>query len=116
MSMIPSVPPPAGRVRTPVDLKLKPDWRFDTRRRVFVSDKGKEFAPKLPKRSRIVYKIPALAAARKDALSKDEQDLQLYMQVILPEGESPADYLDTVRIWPCTASAEIAPQIELPEP
>lgn len=114
--MIPSVPPPAGKVRTPVDLKLKPNWWFDTKRCVFVSDDGKEFAPKLPRGSRIVYKAPALAAAKKSALSKHERDLQLYMQVILPEGETPADYLDAVRAWPCTASAEIAPQIALPEP
>jgi hypothetical protein len=103
-------------MRTPVDLKLKPNWRFDESRRVFVSAKGEEFAPRgeLPKNSRIVYKVPALAASRK-ALTKDEKDLQRYMQVILPKDASPADYVDAVRAWPCVAEAHVAPQLSLPK-
>ena len=115
--MMPAVPAPAGKVRTPVDLKLKPNWRFDTSRRVFVSDKGQEFAPRgaLPKNSRIVYKVPALAEADEARLSKPEKDLRRYMQVILPAGESPADYVDAVRGWPAVAEADVAPQIALPK-
>ena len=40
--MIPAVPLPANsRIRTPVNLKLKPGWRFDPDRRVFVSERGR---------------------------------------------------------------------------
>ena len=43
--MIPAVRlPPGSRVRTAIDLKLKPKWRFDARRRVFISGAGEEFA------------------------------------------------------------------------
>jgi hypothetical protein len=115
--MMPAVPlPPGSKVRTPVELKLKPDWRFDPSRRVFVSGSGKEFAPggELPKRSRIVYKVPGLVGADVTRLSKDEKDLQRYMQVILPAGESPAAYVDVVRAWPSVAQAHVAPEVSLP--
>jgi len=117
--MIPAVPLPAdSKVRTPVDLKLKPKWRFDASRRVFVSDSGKDFAPRgeLPKNSRIVYKVPSLVEADEARLSKYEKDLRRYMQVILPAGESPADYLNVVRAWPCVEEAHVAPEISLPGP
>ena len=44
-------------MRTPIDFKLKPKWRFDKTRRTFVSPSGKEFKPHgaLPKKSRIVH-------------------------------------------------------------
>ncbi len=115
--MIPAVPVPKNSgVRTPVDLKLKTGWRFDTSRRTFESDSGEKFSPRadLPKNSRIVYKVPNLAGANKAALSKHEQDLQRYMQEILPAGESPADYVEAVRAWPCVAEAHVAPDVSLP--
>lgn len=115
--MIPAVPLPAGsKVRTPIDLKLKSKWRFDTSRRVFVTDSGQEFAPRgeLPKNSRIVYKVPSLVEADEAKLSKYEKDLRRYMQVILPAGESPADYVNVVRAWPCVEEAQVAPEISLP--
>jgi hypothetical protein len=116
--MMPVVSLPAGgKVRTPVDLKLKPNWRFDASRRVFVSGSGKEFAPcgELPRRSRIVYKVPGLVGADEAQLSKYEKDLRRYMQVILPAGKSPAEYVAVVRAWPCTAEAHVAPELSLPE-
>ncbi len=115
--MIPAVPLPAGsKVRTPIDLRLKARWRFDASRRVFVSDSGNRFAPRgqLPKRSRIVYKVPRLAEADEAGLSKHERDLRQYMQVILPPGKSPAKYVDVVRAWPSVAEAHVAPQVSLP--
>jgi hypothetical protein len=115
--MMPAVEAPAGKVRTPVDVKLKQGWRFDTSRRVFVSDKGREFAPRgeLPRTTRIVYKAPALASARK-GLTKDEQNLVRYMQVILPAGERAADYVEAIGRWPCVAAASLPPQLSLPKP
>ncbi len=115
--MIPAVPPPAGsKVRTPIELKLKPKWRFDTSRHVFVSNSGQEFAPRgeLPRNSRIVYKVPSLVEADEARLSKHEKDLRRYMQVILPARESPADYVSVVRAWPCAEEAHVAPEVSLP--
>ncbi len=116
--MIPAVPVPKNSgVKTPVELKLKTGWRFDTRRHVFESDSGEKFSPRddLPKNSRIVYKVPHLVEADESKLSKHERDLRRYMQVILPAGESPAEYVATVRAWPCVAEAHVAPEVSLPD-
>lgn len=115
--MIPAVPLPANsKVRTPVDLKLKKGWSFDPKRRLFASDSGEEFKPRgdLPKNSRIVYKVPSLAEADEAELSEAERDLRRYMQVILPAGESPAEYVEVIRSWPSVAEAHAAPEISLP--
>ena len=115
--MIPEVRLPRGSgVRTPIDVKLKSKWRFDRNRRIFVSDSGEEFAPRgqLPKKSRIVYKVPSLIGTDPARLSKSEMDLQLYMHVILPPNESPAKYVDVVRSWPPVAEAHVAPEVSLP--
>ncbi|MFY9608209.1 MAG: hypothetical protein WAU45_06275 [Blastocatellia bacterium] len=99
-----------------MDLKLKPGWKLDQRRRVFESDSGEKFTPRgdLPKNSRIVYKVPTLARTDPSKLSKPERELQRYVHVILPPGESPADYVDLIRKWPCVAEAYVAPEISLP--
>jgi hypothetical protein len=115
--MIPAVRLPAGsKVRTPIDLKLKPKWHFDAKLRVFVSDSGEQFAPRgqLPRNSRIVYKVPSLVETDQARLSKHERDLRRYMQVILPAAESPADYIEVVRAWPAVAEAHVAPEVSLP--
>lgn len=116
--MIPAVTLPANsKVRIPVDLKLKPKWRFDSSRRVFESDSGQRFTPRgdLPNNSRIVYKVPSLAEADEDKLSKFERDLRRYMQVILPAGESPEEYVELIRAWPCVARVHVAPEVSLPQ-
>jgi hypothetical protein len=115
--VIPAVRLPSGSgVRTPIDIKLKPKWHFDTNRRVFVSESGEEFTPRgqLPKNSRIVYKVPSLVGTDPARLSKSEKGLQRYMHVILPPSESPAQYVDVVRGWPPVAAAQVAPEISLP--
>jgi hypothetical protein len=112
--MIPEVPLPRGsKIRTPIDLKLKSAWRFDSRRGVFVSA-DQTFKPELPPKSRIVYKVPSLAKADPSKLSKAERDLQRYIQVILPPGRRPAAYLERIRAWPCIAEAHVAPRVSLP--
>lgn len=115
--MIPAVPLPSNSaVRIPVDLKLKSKWRFLPNRRVFRSDSGEEFAPwnDLPKNTRIVYKVPSLARSDEAELSRAEQELRRYMQLILPWGHPPEEYLQTVRSWPCVAEAHVAPEVTLP--
>lgn len=114
--MIPAVPPPGGKVRTPIDVKLKKAWRFDEDRQVFSSTAGETFAPgqTLPRGSRIVYKVPKLAKADPARLSKAERDLARYMHVILPKGKSPYEWVEAVRAWPPVESAEVAPDVTLP--
>ena len=115
--MIPAVPPPRGSgIKTPVEVRLKPKYRYNSSRREFESDTGERFKPfrVLPKNTRIVYKIPALAAADPASLSRHERDLRRYIQVILPKGESPADYVETIRAWPSVEDAWVAPQVSLP--
>jgi hypothetical protein len=115
--MMPEVPVPAdAKIRTPIEVKLKSQWHFDSRRRVFESRSGDSFAPRgdLPKATKIVYKVPALARATSSSLTKHEKDLQRYLQIILPEGESPEKFVDTVRAWPCVAEAHVAPRVSLP--
>jgi hypothetical protein len=115
--MIPAVPiPQNAAIKTPVEVKLKPKYRYDSRRRLFESVSGERFKPfdDLPKNTRIVYKVPALAGADPARLSKHEKDLQRYMQVILPEGESPSDYLAAIRAWPSVEDAWVVAGISLP--
>jgi hypothetical protein len=118
--MIPAVRIPKGaKLRTPVEIKLKPGWHFDARRRVFVSDRGESFAPRgeLPKNSRIVHKTPAIAAAArsvKAALSSAEKNLLRYLQVILPAEHAAAEHVKTVRQWPCVEEATLPPEVSLP--
>ena len=93
-------------------MKLKPNYRYDPRKRVFESGSGTRFDPvgDLPKNTRIVYKVPALAEAETASLSKSEKDLRRYMQVILPEGASPQDYVEIIRAWPSVEEAWVAPE------
>jgi hypothetical protein len=114
---IPAVPAPNdGSVRTPLDVKLKPGWHFDTKRRRFESDSGEKHSPRgqLPKGSRIVYKAPNLARADASSLNEHERELRRYMQVILPPGDSPGSYLPTVRSWPSVEDATVGPDVSLP--
>lgn len=115
--MIPAVPLPANsRIRRPVDLKLRPGWRFDQDRRIFISEAGERVTPgaELPKRSRVVPTVPSLASADEATLSPAERDLRRYIQVILPPGEPPGRYVDAVRAWPCVEEANVAPEVSLP--
>lgn len=116
-SMIPGVPlPPNRRIRRPVELKLKPGWRFDPDGRVFVSEESERVTPSadLPKRSRIVPTVPSLASADEATLSPAERDLRRHVQIILPLGEPPDRYVDAVRAWPCVEQANVGPEVSLP--
>ncbi len=113
--MYPAVPLPKGVIARPVDFKLKRGWRFDEAKGSFVSSRGAHFTPPpLPKRTLIVYKVPSLANSSTDRLSKAEQDLQRYMQVILPPSHPPENYVKAVQAWPCVEEAHLAPEVSLP--
>lgn len=109
--------PKDGSIRTPIDVKLKSNWRFDTTRRIFESDAGEKFSPrgKLPTGSKIVYKMPIVARAEVSGLNAHERELRRYMQVILPGGETPAEYLPVIRAWPSVEEAHTGPEVSLPK-
>ena len=115
--MFPDVPVP-GRapIRRPVELKLKPGWRYQSRRRAFTSESGEVFSPRrdLPAYTRIVYQVPELSAVDPKELSQSDRELQLHMHVVLPPGESPEDYVGVVLRWPCVAEASAGPEVSLP--
>lgn len=112
----PAVPAPPS-VKIPIELKLKPGWRFVPRRRLFENESGETFAPyrDLPKGTKIVYKVPRLAQADAASLSEAERDLRCYLQVILPAGESLQDHIAAVRGWPCVTEAHAGPVVSLPQ-
>lgn len=118
--MIPAVRVPAdAKIRTPIEVKLKPGWEFDAVRRVFVSDRGEKCQARaeLPKNSKIVHKTPAIAAASRRAKSKlsdDERNLLRHLQVILPPDEPPAKYMKTIRDWQWVAEVSLPPDVSLP--
>ena len=116
--VIPAVPAPKdGSIRAPVDFTLKPDWSFETKRRIFMSAKGDKFSPfaDLPAGSKIVYKAPGLARADVSKLNEHERALRRYMQLILPAGESAARLLPLVRSWPPVEEAGAGPEVSLPK-
>src|SRR5688500_14309964 len=118
--MIPAVRVPANaKIRSAVDIKLKPGWKFDDDRLVFISERGEESERRdeLPKKTRIVHKTPALAQAARKAkakMSDDEKNLLRHLQVILPADEPPAKYLKAIRAWPWVADASLPPEPSLP--
>jgi hypothetical protein len=104
----PAVPAPKELRGRSIDFKLKPGRRYD-------EAKGVEFtAPRLPKNSRILYKVPSLAGSAVKGLSKAEKDLQRYMQVILPSPRSAKAVLETLRSLLAVEEVHLAPEISLP--
>jgi hypothetical protein len=115
--MFPAVPvSPDSRIQKAVEVRLKPGWRLHPRRRAFVSKAGKEcvFGADLPRNTRIVPKVRSLVKTPEADLSAAEKELRQYVQVVLPEGESPASYLQVIQAWPCVAEAQLPPEVSLP--
>lgn len=111
----PAVPPPKQLRGRSVEFKLKPGWRYDEAKGVFIDPRGAEFAaPRLPKNSRVLYKAPGLARSAAKKLSRAEKDLQRYMQVILPSPRSTRSVLQAVQSLPGVEEAHLAPEIGLP--
>jgi hypothetical protein len=110
----PAVPAPKELRGRSIDFKLKPGWRYDEVKGVFVDPKGVEFRARLPKNSRILHKVPSLARSAAKGLSKAEKDLQRYMQVILPSPRSAKAVLETLQSLPSVEEVHLAPEISLP--
>ncbi len=111
-----SEPLPPEAVLPSLDVRLKEGWRYEPRRRAFVSASGERFAvpPHLPEKTRIVPKVPALAAAEADRLSADEKLLARYVHIIFPRGADATKYLQEVRKWGPVEEARQPPAIGLP--
>lgn len=113
--MFPSVPPPKELVGKSIDCKLKPGWRYDEERAVFVGPKGEALAPaSLPKGARIGYKVPSLSHSSRRSLSPAERDLSRYLQVILPTARGVEKLVPVVQSWPAIEEAHVTPEISLP--
>lgn len=98
-------------------IRLKPGWRYDSRRRRFVAEKGGEVVPgkDLPRGARVVYQVPELAkAAAAGTLSEDEERLARYLHLLLPTGADPSTFLAAVREWDCVEEVRLPPEISLP--
>lgn len=113
--MFPAIPPPKELSGWSIDFKLKPGWRYDEAKGFFIDPSGAEFAaPRLPKNSRVLYKVPSLARSASKKFSGAERDLQRYMQVILPSPRSIQSILQAVQSLPGVEEAHVAPEISLP--
>jgi hypothetical protein len=55
-----------------------------------------------------------VAAADESKLSQPDKELWRYMQVILPQGVSPQDFVDVVRGWPSVEEASVGQDVSLP--
>jgi hypothetical protein len=106
------------RVKTKPHLviRIKVSWRFDPKTSRFLSE-GKqsvETRSDLPPHSHVRYRMPQLAAVRKETLGKDEANLARYFNVILPSGSDPSEFVKVVTKWPCVEEVEIPPEVGLP--
>ncbi len=103
-------------VRPHLVVKLKPEWRYDVPRGVFVSVGGRDISPgkDLPAKSRIDPMVPQLAEADPAELSEDERNLARYVNVILPKQVAASDYLKIVGQWACVEEVRPSPEISLP--
>ncbi len=118
--MFPSMRPESRKpVKTKPHLviRIKEGWRFDQKTNQFVSEEGQRLFVKtdLPSRSHVQYRIPQLAKASEDSLTKNEANLRRYFNVILPGSTDPSDYIEVVKNWPCVEDVQLPPEVSLPD-
>ena len=108
--------PETAAIGTPIEVKLKSRYRYDAGKQTFAPASGKDFHPldELPNGSRIVSKAAGLEKKPEASMSKWEKELSRHLQVILPPGMSPRDFIDVVRKWPAVEEAWLGPEISLP--
>jgi hypothetical protein len=99
-----------------LEVRLKPGWRFDRRRRALVSEDGQSLSLRglLPPGSRIVPMAPSLAGTDRRSLSEDEHLLARYLQVVLPSGADPTDLATELRGLEGVELVSTPPQVGLP--
>jgi hypothetical protein len=99
-----------------LEVRLKPGWRFDRRRRALVSEADQlvRLRSLLPTSTKITPMVPSLADADPASLSEDEQQLARYLQVVLPPGTDPTDLVATLRDLDGLESVSTPPRMGLP--
>jgi hypothetical protein len=99
-----------------LDVRLKPGWRFNRRRRALVSESGQALSLRglLPSGTHITPMAPSLAEAEPRSLSRDESLLARYLQVALPEGSDPTDLAASLRDLDGVELVSTPPQMGLP--
>jgi hypothetical protein len=115
-------PPGFAHAEAPADVApaiaatLKAGWRVAAERGAFESARGErlDVAAALPGGSRVVYTVPALAAADVAALSAPERELARHILIVLPPGADAAKLVPAVRSWTCIERAQVAPRPALP--
>ena len=97
-------------------IRIKEGWRFEDKANQFVSEDGQRISTQtdLPSRSQVKYRIPQLANSRKGRLTKDEENLRRYFNVILPANRDPSEYMMIIKSWPCVEDVQLPPEIGLP--
>jgi hypothetical protein len=76
----------AKKMSHQLEVRLKPGWRFDRRRRAIVSaEKSVSLRRVLPSHATVSLMAPTLANADPHTLSEDEALLARYLQVKLPQ-------------------------------
>lgn len=92
---------------------LKKNWRYDGKREIFVSSAGREVAPpkKLPPGTVIRYMVASLAGRPSDELTKDEERLSRYLQIVFPGRTKPETYLKVVDDLECIDKAWPSPKV-----
>jgi hypothetical protein len=103
-------------VSSHLDVRLKPGWRFDRRRRALVSKGGRSIGLRglLPSGTRIVPMAPSLADAPPQSLSEEEEVLARYLQVVLPPGTDSIDLAVVLRGVEGLELVSTPPRIGLP--
>ncbi len=104
------------KTRPHLVVRIRNGWRFDEKKSQFVSKQEQRVETKadLPPRSCVEYRIPQLAKAARESLTKDETNLLRYFNVILPSGSDPLEYLKIIKEWPCIEDVQLPPEISLP--
>jgi hypothetical protein len=105
-----------GGVSAHLDVRLKPGWRFDRRRRALVSEAGRSLSlrGRLSPGAKIVPMTPTLAGADPQTLSDDERLLARYLQVVLPPGADPTDLAADLRGLEGVELVSTPPRVGLP--
>jgi hypothetical protein len=109
----PGLPP---GVSPSLDVRLKSGWRFDRKRRAFVSADGGATSLRklLPTGTKVVAMVPSLAAADPADLSDDEKTLASYFQVVLPSADEAATTAKALRSAEGVENVTAPPRIGLP--
>jgi hypothetical protein len=99
-----------------LEVRLKPGWRFDRRRRVLVSEGGRSVSLRglVSRDTRIVPMAPSRADADPQSLSDDERLLARYLQVVLPADADPSDLAAHLRGLEGVEQVSAPPRIGLP--